>query len=65
MYNLKEDLIIEDVYLCNDFTILVFTNIGDYELKERELISLEGKRSITLNYGAYNKINELLIAQGW
>ena len=65
MYNLKKDLIIEDVYLCNDFTILVFTNIGAYELKERKLISREGKRSIALNYGAYNKINELLAAQGW
>ena len=65
MYNSKEDLIIEDVYLCNNFTILVFTNIGTYELKERKLISREGKRSITLNYGAYNRINELLVAQGW
>ena len=65
MYNLKKELIIEDVLLCNDFTIIVFTNIGDYELVEHKLISRKGKKSISLNYRAYNKINEILAAQGW
>ena len=64
MYNLQalgKELIIEDVCYCIDNTIYVFTNQGDYILKERKLINEKNSNDyICLDTKTYNLIDKML-----
>ena len=69
MYNLKAnkgiDLIIKDAMLLIDNTILVYTNIGEYELKDKILYRYNKydntiPEKITIDTQIYNTIDNLL-----